>query len=90
MGSFMYCNTYIKDKLTQQKEFEKDAMLRVVPELLSSQNEYFNIKNCTFVMEAYKAGSCRQAMFTDLKIHNSFTLENSFFLTTKDKKKAEK
>ena len=30
-------------------------------------------------MEAYKAGSCRQAMFTDLKIHNSFTLENSFF-----------
>lgn len=38
-------------------------------------------------MEAYKAGSCRQAMFSDLKIHNSFTLENSFFLTTKDKKK---
>jgi hypothetical protein len=58
---------------------EKDAMLRVVPDLLSNQNEYFSLKHSSFNMEAYKNGSARQAMFNDFKIPNSFTLENSFF-----------
>ena len=75
----MYCNTYEKDKIFQQHEYEANAMIRVVPDLLTIKNEYFNIKHSTFTMEAYKAGSCRQAMFTDFKINNSFTLENSFF-----------
>jgi hypothetical protein len=30
-------------------------------------------------MEAYKASTARQVFFTELKINNSFTLENSFF-----------
>lgn len=55
-------------------------MLRVVPHLLSNQNEYFSFKDCTFTMEAYKAGSARQTMFNEFKINNSFTLENSFFM----------
>jgi len=80
LGGFMYCNTYNKDQLTKQSEYEKDAIVRVVPSLLSYQNEYFSFKHSTFTMEQYKAGSCRQAMFTDMKIVNSFTLENSFFM----------
>jgi hypothetical protein len=55
----MYCNAYSKDKLVAQKDYEKDAMLKVVPHLLTQKNEHFSIKNSTFVMEAYKAGSCR-------------------------------
>jgi len=54
-------------------------MLRVVPSLLGEKNPYFMFRNCTFTMEQYKSGSCRQTMFTDFKINNSFTLENSFF-----------
>jgi hypothetical protein len=51
----------------------------VLPALLTQQNDYFNIKHSTFTMEQYKAGSCRQVMFAEMKINNSFTLENSYF-----------
>ena len=55
-------------------------MLRVIPHLLTQQNEYFQVDNCTFGMESYKVGSGRQIMFNEFKILNSFTLENSFFV----------
>lgn len=37
------------------------------------------MKDCTFTIEQYKVGSARQVFFTEFKILNSFTLENSFF-----------
>ena len=75
----MYCCSLDKGNGVQKSEAENDAMLRVIPHLLSNKNEYFSMKHTTFSMEAYKAGSARQAMFNDFKIPNSFTLENSFF-----------
>ena len=77
----MYCCSYDKEKGNgvPKPDYEKDSMLRVIPQLLSEKNEFFSFKYSTFSMEAYKAGSARQAMFHDLKIINSFTLENSFF-----------
>ena len=47
--------------------------------MLSIKNQYFSMDKSSFMMEQYKCGSARQAMFTDFKINNSFTLENSFF-----------
>jgi len=80
-GGFMYCCSYDKEKGNgvPKPDYEKDSMLRVVPQLLSEKNEFFSFRYSTFNMEGYKAGSARQAMFHDLKIINSFTLENSFF-----------
>lgn len=83
VGSFMYCCNYNKDSCGGCEAQENDAMLRVVPNVLSNINEWFSMSNCTFSMEAYKANSARQAMFNEFKINNSFTLENSFF--TKEK-----
>ena len=77
----MYCCSYNKGQGhgVSKKDAENDALLRVIPHLLSGKNEYFSMKDCSFNMEAYKSGSARQAMFNDFKIVNSFTLENSFF-----------
>jgi len=89
-GGFMYCCSYNKGQGQgiSKKDSENDAMLRVIPHLLSAKNEYFSMKDCSFNMEAYKAGSARQAMFNDFKIVNSFTLENSFFARyTEEEKK---
>lgn len=60
MGGFMYCCTYNKESASNTPQTpEKDAMLRVVPHVLTNINEWFQIKNSTFSMEAYKANSAR-------------------------------
>ena len=75
----MYCNTFEKEKVVPPTKFHENAQLRLVPSLLSQENRHFTLKDCTFTMEQYKIGSARQVFFTEFKILNSFTLENSFF-----------
>lgn len=54
-GGFMYCCSMtekVSDPFSLNKVvLEKDAMLRVVPDLLSNKNEYFTIKHSSFNME---------------------------------------
>lgn len=51
----MYCCSITDNKtdpFTLNKQtLEKDAMLRVIPDMLSMKNEYFSIKNSSFSME---------------------------------------
>lgn len=47
--------------------------------MLSKENPHFSIKDTCFNMEQYKVGSSRQVFFTEFKVLNSFTLENSYF-----------
>ena len=56
--------------------------------MLSLENKHFSFRQTSYNMETYKTGSARQVFFTEFKIQNSFTLENSFFkkLTAEDKK----
>lgn len=57
----MYCCSYDKEKGNgvPKPDYEKDSMLRVIPQLLSEQNEFFSFRYSTFNMEGYKAGSAR-------------------------------
>lgn len=55
----MYCCNYDKGNGVAKNDEEKNAMLRVVPYMLSKQNEYFSMKYSSFCMEDYKAGSAR-------------------------------
>lgn len=58
----MYCCSYNKGLElggVAKKDEENDAMLRVIPQLLSDKNEYFSMKHSTFNMEGYKVGSAR-------------------------------
>jgi hypothetical protein len=55
----MYCCTYDRPTLSTQQQYENNAMLRVVPHLLSNLNEWFSMGNSTFSMEQYKANSAR-------------------------------
>ena len=77
----MYCNTYDTGGETgvPSSKFNANANLRVIPYLLSQQNEFFTLTDTKFTMEQYKAASARQIFFKELRIKNSFTLENSFF-----------
>lgn len=43
-GGFMYCCNYDKGNGVAKNDEEKNAMLRVIPYMLSKQNEYFSIK----------------------------------------------
>ena len=47
--------------------------------MLTQQNKYFQLRDTSFSMEGYKVATARQVFFTEFKINNSFTLENSFF-----------
>jgi len=84
-GDFMYCNSYDSSELNfnhsnvDREKLTDNAQLRVIPHLLAKKNKHFDIKQCTFTMEQYKAASARQVFFNEFKIKHSFTLENSFF-----------
>lgn len=78
-GTFMYCNSYDRGTGVPPTKYHQNASLRVIPYLLTQQNKYFQIRDTFFNMEQYKASSARQVYFTEFKIINSFTLENSFF-----------
>ena len=61
------------------EKFKDNSELRIIPYMLSQENIYFSLKDSTFSCEKYKASSARQIFFSEFKINNSFTLENSFF-----------
>jgi len=78
----MYCNSYDKGAVeggVPPDKFGESSDLRIIPFLLSMENEFFSFKDSTFNMEKYKAASSRQIFFTEFGVKNSFTLENSFF-----------
>ena len=63
----MYCNSYEKDETggvpnnqnVDQEQLYDNAYLRVIPYLLTRENQHFDIKDCRFNMEQYKASSAR-------------------------------
>jgi hypothetical protein len=73
---FMFCCDY------QGYEYEfrtKNALMRVLPVLLSQKNKSFSFKDCRFKMEKVKESTARIVVFREFNVLNSFTLESSFF-----------
>ena len=79
----MFCNSCDNGNGVLPSQYTKNATLRVIPYLITQINDHFKIRNSTFNIEQYKTSSARQVFFTELKIDQSFTLENAFFKKTK-------
>lgn len=86
VGSFMFCNSYDRGSGVVPEDLQSSANLRIIPYFLTQLNNHFKIRNTTFSLEQYKVSCSRQVLFSELKIQQSFTLENSFFKKLKNKK----
>ena len=73
---FMYGCKHSQFELADRK---RNAMVRLLPLLLSRNCDFFSYKNCHFRMEKSKEATSRVVFFKELEIERSYTLEASFF-----------
>jgi hypothetical protein len=59
--------------------YKSNAMIKVIPQLLSQRNKIFSFKDCNFGMEKEKEATARIVIFRELNLLNSYTLEASFY-----------
>ncbi len=85
--AFMYCCCIPVENTVYYEARIKNAMLRVLPLLLSQRNKNFSFKDSTFKLEKFKETSARIVLFRELGIINSFTLESSFITQRPEPKK---
>lgn len=79
-GAFLYGCQYGKE---DAEFFSKDknqnaSNNRVIAFVHALQSQFFDFNKCTFKLEKYKTGTARIALFRNLKIIRSFTLECSY------------
>lgn len=75
---FMYCCSTSNEQSIKYEARIKNAMLRVLPLMLSQKNHEFSFKDSYFRMEKYKESSARIVLFREFNILQSFTVESSF------------
>jgi hypothetical protein len=76
MNSFTYGCTY------KGYEFEsrrKNAMLRLIPLLMSRECPLYTYKDCRFRLEKSKESTARIVLFKEYHIMNCFTLESTYY-----------
>eukprot|EP00826_Nyctotherus_ovalis_P060091 TRINITY_DN8406_c0_g1_i12.p1 TRINITY_DN8406_c0_g1~~TRINITY_DN8406_c0_g1_i12.p1 ORF type:complete len:450 (+),score=76.18 TRINITY_DN8406_c0_g1_i12:1396-2745(+) len=76
---FMYGCVY------DEKEADRNALVRVVPFLMAQVDGSFSYEMSKFQMEKYKESSARIVAFKEFGITNSYTCEASFFGLLKDR-----
>jgi len=70
---FMYGCSY------NSTETHKNALVRVIPYLMSQLDTNFSYESSHFNMERYKESTARIVLFKEFGIANSYTCEASFF-----------
>ena len=73
-NSFLYGN-----KLAANGGFLSWTKVRLLPRILAKKSEMYSYKGSKFKVEKCKRNTARVVCWDELKITNSFTLENSFY-----------
>lgn len=81
-GHSMKKNVFVYGCCVKNSEFEgrrANVMIKLLPYLLSGQNQCFSFKDCKFRLEKSKETTQRIVLFKELGVLNAYTLEASFY-----------